>query len=380
MSVVDLTRDLVAIPSHQDETAAGDFLEDWLRRETDAAVTRDAVGNVIARKGSGPETLAFVGHHDVVEPTGSQVANADGDDPSEYVVEERDGRLYGRGTADMKGALAAALLAFRDSEVRTPSSSRTQSGDADPADELVVASFVGEEVGGVGAQHAIETGFAPDYAVVGEGSTNYSGPDVTDVAIAHKGRRGSTITAHGTAAHASEADAGENAIYRATEAVDDVRGLQPPSVDVAGETLEGRLTVTEIDGGSAMNVVPARCEFTVDERTVPGERAALERVAEPAGIEWTVDQDLPPMRCTDEAFAECVLEAAAASQAGAPELVTKPHATDAGWLSRAGTECVIYGPSEPGEAHTDDESVSVAVLERCRETYRRVARRWLTAR
>ncbi len=235
-------------------------------------------------------------------------------------------------------------------------------------------------MGGVGAQYAIDEGFAPDYAVVGEGSTNYSGPDVTDVAVAHKGRRGSTITARGTAAHASEADAGENAIYRATAAVDRVRDLEPPSIDVAGETLEGRLTVTEIEGGSAMNVVPARCAFTVDERTVPGKRAALERVADLEGVEWTVDQDLPPMRCADEAFAETVLEAADGSQASEPELVTKPHATDAGWLSQAGTECVIFGPSEPGEAHTDDESVSIAVLERCLETYRRVAERWPTAR
>ncbi|WP_435552315.1 M20 family metallopeptidase [Natrinema sp. CGMCC1.2065] len=367
MTLVELTRDLAAIPSHEDATAAGDFLEDWLRTETDAAVTRDEAGNVIARTGTGAETLALVGHHDVVEPAASQVANADSNaagarhDAGEYVVEERDGRLYGRGTADMKGALAAALLAFRE---------------ADPAGELVFASFVGEEVGGVGARYAVDDGFAPDYAVVGEGSTNYSGPDVTDVAVAHKGRRGSTITARGTAAHASEADAGENAIYRATAAVDRVRDLAVPAVDVAGETLEGRLTVTEIEGGSAMNVVPARCTVTVDERTVPGERAALERVADLEGIEWTVDQDLPPMRCADTAFADAVRAAADAAQAGEPELVTKPHATDAGWLAEAGTECVIYGPSEPGEAHTDDESVSIDVLERCRETYRRVAEQW----
>ncbi|QLK27711.1 M20/M25/M40 family metallo-hydrolase [Natrinema zhouii] len=363
MTLVDLTRELVSIPSHEDETAAGDFLEAWLRRETDADVTRDEIGNVIARKGTGDEALALVGHHDVVEPADSQVRGAEagvgiGD---EYAVEERDGRLYGRGTADMKGALAAALVAFRD---------------VDPAGELVFASFVGEEVGGVGARHAIDDGFAPKYAIVGEGSTNYSGPDVTDVAVAHKGRRGSTITARGTAAHASEADAGENAIYRATAAVDRVRDLEPPLVDVAGETLEGRLTVTEIEGGSAMNVVPARCAFTVDERTVPGDRAALERVADIEGVEWTVDQNLPPMRCGDEAFAERVLEAANSAQDSDPQLVTKPHATDAGWLSQAGTECVIYGPSEPGEAHTDDESVSIDVLERCLETYRRVAKRW----
>jgi len=361
MTLVELTRELVSIPSHGDETAAGEFLESWLRQETDADVRRDEAGNVIARKGSGDETLALVGHHDVVEPADSQVAET-GD---EYTVEERDGRLYGRGTADMKGALAAALLAFRD---------------ASPAGELVFASFVGEEVGGVGARHAIDQGFIPEYAIVGEGSTNYSGPDVTDVAVAHKGRRGSTITAHGTAAHASEADAGENAIYRATDAIDHVRELESPSVDVAGETLEGRLTVTEIEGGSAWNVVPARCSFTVDERTVPGERAPLERVADRAGIEWTVDQDWPPMQCGDAAFADAVLEAATASQTAEPEHVTKPHATDAGWLSDAGTECVIYGPSEPGEAHTDDESVSIGVLERCRETYRRAAETWPPSR
>ncbi|SDR38974.1 M20 family metallopeptidase [Natronobacterium texcoconense] len=356
MSVVELTRDLVSIPSFEDETAAGDFIAEWLRRETDADVTRDEVGNVIARKGdSTADSLALVGHHDVVEPASSQVAG------EEYVAEERDGRLYGRGTADMKGAVAAAMLAFRDS---------------DPAGELVFASFVGEEVGGVGARHAIDEGFAPEYAVVGEGSTGYSSPGVTDVAVAHKGRRGSTITAHGEAAHASEADAGENAIYRATEAVSLVRNLEPPAVEVTGETLEGSVVVTEIDGGTAMNVVPDRCEITVDERTVPGKRAPLDRVEDLEGVEWTVDQDLPPMRCDDEDFAAAVLEAADGAQSATPELVTKPHATDAGWLAAAGTECVVCGPAEPGEAHTDTESVSINVLERCRESYRSIAETW----
>ncbi|MFC7213895.1 M20 family metallopeptidase [Saliphagus sp. GCM10025334] len=356
MYVRELTRDLVSIPSHEDETAAGDYVEDWLRRETDADVTRDEVGNVIARRGAGGASLALVGHHDVVAPAPSQL-----EDDGGYVVDERAGRLYGRGAADMKGAVAAAMLAFRD---------------ADPAGELVFASFVGEEVGGVGARHAIEHGFAPDYAVVGEGSTNYSGPGVTDVAVAHRGRRGSTITARGTAAHASEPDVGENAIYRAADAVEAIRDLEAPRVTVAGEPLEGHVTVTEIDGGSGINVVPDSCTLTVDERTVPGERVDLESVAALPGIEWTVDQDLPPMRCGDDGFAERMLEVARAVQSDAsnsPELVTKPHATDAGWLAQAGTECVVYGPSEPGEAHTATESVSIRVLERCLETYRRLA-------
>ncbi|WP_327050979.1 M20 family metallopeptidase [Halomicrococcus gelatinilyticus] len=353
--LVALTRDLVAIPSHDDETAAGDRIEAWLRAETDAEVTRDAVGNVVARRGSGT-SLALVGHHDVVPPADAQWAERG----ETFAVAERAGRLHGRGTADMKGGVAAAMLAFRDS---------------DPDCELVFASFVGEEVGGEGARAAIDDGFAPDYALVGEGSTGYSTDGVTDVAVAHKGRRGSTITAHGEAAHASEPDAGENAVYRACDAADVVRDCEVPTVEVAGERLTGSVAVTGIDGGSAWNVVPETCEVTVDERTVPGERAPLDAVEAVPGVEWTVDQDLPPMRCDDDAFAEAVLAAARDAQAGAPALVTKPHATDAGWLAKAGTTCVVCGPSEPGEAHTDDESVSVEVLERCYRIYRRTAER-----
>jgi len=355
-TLASLTRDLISIASHDDEATAGDHIRQWLETDTDARVTRDDHGNVIARKGRGEKSLALVGHHDVVPPDESQV-----DANGEYVVEERDGRLYGRGTADMKGCVAAAMLAFRD---------------ADPAGELVFASFVGEEQGGIGCQAAIADGFAPDYAVVGEGSTGYSAPGTTDVAVAHKGRRGSTLVAEGAAAHASEPGAGANAIYRATDAVDVVRDLDFPETTVLGHELSGSVAVTEIDGGSAWNVIPERCEVTVDERTVPGERAPLDRTEAIDGVTWRVDQDLPPMACGDADFANAVLDAATAAQDSTPEQVVKPHATDAGWLAQAGTDCVIVGAAEPGEAHTADESVSLAVLERCRDIYGRVAEAW----
>ena len=359
MTVADLARELVAVPSHEDPTAAGDAIEAWLRAETDADVTRDDAGNVVARRGTGP-SLALVGHHDVVPPDDDQV---DGDG---YVVETRDGRLYGRGSADMKGALAAAMVAFRDAE---------------PAGELVFASFVGEEVGGVGARAAIDGGFAPDYALVAEGSTGYSTPGVTDVVVAHKGRRGSTVTARGEASHASLPEDGVNAIYRACEAVEVVRDLAFPAVEVLGEPVRGSVAVTAIEGGTAWNVVPETCTVTVDERTVPGERVPLERVEAVEGVEWTVDQDLPPMACDDEAFARAVLASSRAAlepegEAGEPELVSKPHATDAGWLAAAGVSCVVCGPAELGEAHTATESASLAVLDRCERLYRDLAGRW----
>ena len=370
MHVAELTRDLVSIPSHEDETTAGDFVEEWLREHTDSAVFRDEHGNVFARKGPGvdPEedrqardgaggtTLALAGHHDVVPPDESQVT-----DGGAYRVEQRDGRLYGRGAADMKGAVAAAMLAFESV------------GAPDLDAELVFVSFVAEESGCLGSAAAVDDGFAPDYAVVGEGSTGYSAEGVTDVAVAHKGRRGSTITATGRAAHASEVESGENAIYRASDAVDVVRDLQFPSTTVMGREVRGSVAVTEIDGGSAWNVIPESCAVTVDERTVPGERAPIERVEAIDGVEWTVDQDLPPMACDDGAFADLVLEAATATQDGAPEHVVKPHATDAGNLAGAGTDCVVVGPAQPGEAHTADESVSIDVLERCVAIYRDVA-------
>jgi acetylornithine deacetylase len=367
-----LARDLVAIPSHDDETAAGDAVAAWLREATaddpDARVRRDEAGNVIADRGpaaaDGTPSLALVGHHDVVPPAAEQVAgDATADDAAagaaEYAVSVDDGRLSGRGAADMKGSLAAAMCAFRDA---TGLDCR-----------LRFVSFVGEEAGGEGARAALDAGFGVDYAVVGEGSTGYSAPGVTDVAVAHKGRRASTLVASGEAAHASEPAAGDNAVYRACDAVDVVRDLPAPATEVLGHDLTGSVAVTGIDGGTAWNVVPEACTVTVDERTVPDARAALDRVEAVPGVEWRVDQDLPPMACDDADFADLALDAAARAQDGAPEQVVKPHATDAGWLAAAGTTCVVCGAAEPGEAHTAGESVSLAVLGRCYRIYRGVA-------
>jgi acetylornithine deacetylase len=376
--VATLTERLVSIPSHEDETAAGDAIASWLRDETDAEVERDAIGNVIAyRRGDGPDAdgegsdatadgdrplLALIGHHDVVPPAERQTTGEEIE--GDYLVERREGRIYGRGSADMKGAVAACLLAFRDASV--------------PAGrDLAVASFVGEETGGEGARHAIDEGFLPDYALVAEGSTNYSKPGVTDVAVAHKGRRASTLVVTGSSAHASEPAAGENAIYRACDAVDVVRDLDTPATTVVGEPVTGSVVVTEFHGGETWNVIPDRCTVTIDERTVPDVRADLAQAADRTGVEWVVEQDLPPMGCADDAFATAALEATRAvhDERGldAPTHVVKPHATDAGWLAAAGTACVVSGPSEPGEAHTETESVSIDVLERCQAAYTRLA-------
>lgn len=354
--VVELTRKLVTIPSHRDETDAGDAIESWLRDHTDAAVTRDDVGNVIARRGPDGPSLALVGHHDVVAPHERQLEDG------EPTAEVRDGRVYGRGTADMKGAVAAMMLAFRD---------------ADPETELMFASFVGEETGGEGAQFAVETGVHPDAAVIGEGSARYAGEDGLDVVVAHRGRRGSTVTARGQSTHASDPDTGINAIYRAVDAIGRLRAIDVPRATVAGYDLEGSLEITQIHGGSTMNVIPDRCTITIDERTVPGERVAIEQTIDDLeGVSWEVDQDWPPMLCNDDGFAARTVEALASVQTRPPEQVVKPHATDASWLAEAGTATVVIGPAERGEAHTEDESVDIDLLHMAMDGYRAIAEHW----
>ena len=353
--IVDLTASLVAVPNSKSEREAGAVVREWLENNTSATVESDETGNIFARKGSGAPSLALIGHHDVVSPVQSQVTD------NRIVVTDEGDRLFGRGTADMKGALAAMMVAFRE---------------ADPDIELIFASFVEEEAGGIGAQAAIEDGFEPAYAIVGEGSASYSSNGVLDVGVAHKGRRGSLIQATGTSAHASEPSAGENAIYRAMEAIDLIRSLDMPTETVFGKSIAGSLTVTEIESEDGWNTVPDFCEVTVDERTVPGQTADLERVESISGIEFSVEQNLPPMRCDSSAFATQVLEIAKESQSGTPHRIVKPHATDAGWLANAGTDCLICGPAEPGEAHTANESVSKSLLSTAFECYLGVADNW----
>lgn len=354
--VVRLARELIEVPSHEDETAAGDFIEAWLTEETTATVERDAMGNVIATRSAAVDTtIALVGHHDVVPPAPEQVA-ADGTP----LTRIEGGRLYGRGSADMKGAVAAMMLAFRD---------------ADPATNLAFASFVGEEIGGVGARHAVTEGFVPDIAVVGEGSAAYATENALDIVVAHRGRRGSTLDASGVACHASEPARGVNAIYRATDAIDRLKSVDRPTAEVAGETLHGSLEATRIVAGTADNVIPESCRVTLDERTLPGHSIDIDAAIEDIdGVEWTIDQDWPPMRCHDDTVAEAVRESLAAV-GPTPQFVTKPHATDASWLAEAGTVTVVVGPAERGQAHTSDESVDIELLSLATEGYRAIAER-----
>lgn len=338
----DLVRDLVETPSYDDEADCGDLVESWLKRETDAEVEQDDAGNVFARRGD--PVFAIVGHHDTVPPADGQL-----DASGTPTFEVRDGRWYGRGTADMKAALAAAMTAFRDST----------------ADDVAFASFVGEERGGEGARHAVENGFQPRRAVVVEGSASYSEGGSVDVAVGHRGRRELHLLARGRATHAAVASDDDNAVYHAFDEVERIRSQSPGEYETAAGTLEGSVTVTGVEAQGRSNVVPDRCTLTVDERTVPGGA-----VYEPFYVSLEEVDEMPAMECDDAVLVEAALEAC--ERDGAAEKVVKPHATDAGHLDSAGVDCVVVGPAEKGEAHSDGESVSIEAVERCRGIYRQL--------
>lgn len=347
MTIADLAKELITIPSHESEEEVGNLIEKWLREETDAEVLRDEMGNIIARRGSGDE-LAFIGHHDVVPPIFDQM---EGD---RCKVFEKGGRLYGRGSADMKGALASMMYSFRDAE---------------PKMELVFASFVGEEIGGKGAQYAISKGFNPKFVVVGEGSTGYSNEGVIDIVIAHRGRRESQITVLGEAAHASQTNEGRNAIYLAADVIQEILKMPTKEITIEGAGMKESVVVTGIEGGTAANINPGKCTLIIDERTIPGESGKIRRGE---NFKWDIRQEIPAFKCQDMSFAHRAQEIANEVTNGS-ELIAKPHTTDAGWFSEKGCIGIVCGPAELGQAHTSGESVNIKALEDCSKIYRRMS-------
>tara|TARA_A100001037_G_scaffold302326_2_gene333680 strand:- start:8675 stop:9730 length:1056 start_codon:yes stop_codon:yes gene_type:complete len=347
MEILDLAKELIEIPSHESEKEVGKVIQEWIKKETDAKVVQDEVGNIIARRGVG-DKLAFIGHHDVVPPSSSQIKRG------RCEVFEEEGRLYGRGSADMKGALASMMHAFRDS---------------DPEEGLVFASFIGEEKGGIGAKYAISKGFNPKFVVVGEGSTGYSNEGVVDIAIAHRGRRESKITIQGEESHASQWNQGKNAIYLAAEVIQKIGRLPMEEVSIEGNKMRGSISITGIRGGTATNINPGRCELVIDERVVP-EGNGMDSIGEE--FEWEVTQEIPSFRCRDMSFAQRIVELAGRVTSGS-RLIVKPHTTDAGWFSEKGCICIVCGPAELGEAHTAKESVDIKSLENCAQIYQMIA-------
>jgi acetylornithine deacetylase len=327
----------------------------------EVAPGRPNVVGVLRGRAAGP-SLMFCGHTDTVGVAGMK---------QPFTVEVRDGRLYGRGSQDMKGGLAAMIDACRQI---------VASGGLDRG-AVVVAAVADEEHASLGAE-ALVGRCRADGAVVTE-------PTGLDVAVAHKGFQWVKVETKGRAAHGSRPHEGRDAILRmgrvltALEALDRQLQQRPPHPVLGAASLHA----STIEGGRELSTYPAHASLHFERRTLPGEPsnvalmeadAILERLrredsefeGEAAAMlgrdAYEVGSDHPLPRLMDQS----------ARAAGClPRQVGMTFWTDAAILGAAGIPSVLFGPGGAG-LHSTEEYVVLDEVLRCRDALAELARRF----
>lgn len=319
--------------------------------------------SVIARIGrhDGKAPLCFTGHIDTV-PLGAAAWSVD-----PFAGDIKDGRLYGRGSSDMKSGVAAFVIAA----LRLADELKGGPG-------VVLVITAGEETGCEGAFHLAGLAGVLGRAgaiVVAEPTANYP-------YVGHKGALWLKARTRGVTAHGSMPERGVNAVYKAARAI---TKLEDFDFNVARHQVLGKptLNVGTVKGGMNVNSVPDLAEIGVDIRTIPGQNHAVLReslkgyLGADVEIEPVVDVEGvwtdPRHEWVREVFAIMgpVLGAP-------PETRAATYFTDAAALTPAygGPPTVILGPGEPQLAHQTDEYCLVARIEQAVEAYAEIARRW----
>ena len=336
-------------------------LKPWLSHNADQSKA-NLFATIAAADGSTEGGLILSGHTDVV-PTDGQAWQSD-----PYRADIREGRLYGRGSADMKGFIAAVLAA---------APAMVQAGLKRP---LHIALSYDEEIGCLGAPVMIaelqKRGLTPEHCIVGE-------PTSMRMVVAHKGIHTFRCAVHGKAAHSSLTPQGVNAIEYAAKLIVFINELAgrlkarhdtDPDYDVPFSTL----SVNTIAGGIAGNIVPQLCEFEFDYRNLPH--------MSPADITAPIEAHIrevlqPQMQAVDAAcridmrHGENVPAMPEAEAALLHDLITQlvqdssrlkvAYATEGGQFQQAGIATVICGPGNIEQAHKADEFVELSQLARC---------------
>jgi len=333
------------------EAAAANVLANWLER-AGLEVTVDEVApgrpNVVAvaRGSGGGRTLLLNGHLDTVgllEPDGGLDARVEG------------GRLYGRGSYDMKASLAAIASAGADC-VR-----RGLRGD------VIVTAVADEEAGSIGTE-ALLGRWRADAAIVAE-------PTDERLCIAHRGWLAFDIETTGRAAHGSRPDLGIDSIAKMGGVLVAIEALDRTLQDGQPHPLLGTGSVhaSLIEGGQEYSSYPARCLLQGERRTIPGERrdaveAELRELLGDSGGSIAFPFGRDPMEVSaDEEVVRLLQE-----RIGSRDVHGAPFWTDAALFTEAGIPAVLFGPRGDG-AHAAVEWVDLASVERCRDLYVAVA-------
>jgi acetylornithine deacetylase len=339
-------------------------------------LTHDATGkkaNLFATLGDSPKPgLILSGHTDVVPVDGQNW------DTDPFVATEKDGKLYARGSADMKGFIGI-ILAQAPKFVTALNSGRLDA-------PLHYALSYDEEVGCLGVRSLIqdlkENGIRPAGCVVGE-------PTSMQPIIAHKSTYRFRCAVHGREAHSSYVTFGVNAIEYAARLVVFIRQLadrlsQLEKRDYGFTVPYSTLSTGVIRGGIAANVVPKDCEFVVDMRTLPGASADALYDEVRAYAETLVRemQAVDPQSGIDIAWSSQTIGLAAseadaivrwAMQLSNNNTVGKvSYGTEAGLFQQLGVPTVICGPGDIAEAHRPNEFVALDQLAQCEAFMNRI--------
>jgi succinyl-diaminopimelate desuccinylase len=368
---VALTRDLLRFdtvnpPGRERDCArhAGAMLEDW-GYKVEYHEYEEGRTSVIARIGGSDSKapLCLTGHLDVV-PLGTRKWSRD-----PFAGEADGGKLYGRGSSDMKAGVAAMLMA-----------AGSFSGKLDNTPGVVLVLTAAEENGCIGSRHlAMLPGLMGKAGaiVVGEPTSNYP-------MVGHKGSIKFHAAFRGVSAHGSMPQLGVNAIYKAAKAI---QGLEEFRFGAQAHPVMGlpTMNVGTVEGGSGVNLVPDLAKIGVDIRTVPGvnHEELLLRLKKLIGeAELEVFADAPAVWTEpDEAWVRRVFDICKPILKETPEARTAPYMTDAANLRKvyAGAPTLILGPGEAAMAHQTDEYCTMERIGQSVEIYEALIRDWCGA-
>jgi acetylornithine deacetylase len=324
----------------------------------------------IGPKGAGGVVLS--GHTDVVPVLGQHWTS----DP--FKVRKADGRLFGRGTSDMKSFIAVALHLVPDlvkKTLKTP---------------IHFAFSFDEEVGCHGARTLIKDIVdnlpKPRMVIVGE-------PTMMKLVNQHKGAAAYRVVVHGLEGHSSGPERGVNANFMAVRLISEILRIQDELIAKADpkngfQPPYPTFNVGTLKGGTAGNIIPNHCEFALELRVLPGETTdpiierikafaanklvpGMKAVFPAADIHFHKHGEIPPLSPWPDSPAEALIRLLT----GLNEAGAVPYGTEAGLFQESGMPTVIFGPGDIAQAHQADEFIDVSQVEAC-ETFMRKLFDW----
>jgi succinyl-diaminopimelate desuccinylase len=324
--------------------------------------------NFVARVESGGRkgALLFACHLDVVGP-----GEAKWEHPP-FSAAESGGKIYGRGSADMKGGIAAVVTAIRqiiESGVKL-------------AGDIILLGAAGEETDSCGARRFVssEARDLPDIAGV-----VLPEPTAFEVVTAHRGMLWLDVKTFGRAAHGSTPELGVNAIVSMRDLLGE---LESYKIRAEPHKLLGEcsMSVNTIVGGKEINVIPDKCEIGIDIRTLPGQnRQAIiddfEKIfakLKEKNPEFQASVSIVREVGALETDPDCGFVKEFCSAIGAKQTKAVGFTTDGPHLVPLGAPVVVFGPGEPEVCHKPDEYIEISDLEKAVEYYKDIILKFLS--